>query len=148
MIRVHCRNLVTVSDSYGAPISCIEYGNLVTVNDSWSPILYMECGNLVIVNDSYGPHLPYMEQVSYGHPNMYDMIFSGQLQKRSTACPKKSQNQPISKWTFFFLVPCLWHSCDNAVTVYMSSLTLQTSVNNLLTFGRKVNRKMEQSMIS
>ena len=30
-----------------------------------------------------------MEQVSYGSPHMYDMIFSAQLRKRSTVCPNK-----------------------------------------------------------
>ena len=63
-----------------------ECGNLVTVNDLWSPIPYMECRNLVTVNDLWSP-LPYMEQALYGPPTC--MIFSGQLWKRSTACPKK-----------------------------------------------------------
>ena len=37
----------------------MECGNLVTINDLWSPISYMECRNLVTVNDHYGPHTLY-----------------------------------------------------------------------------------------
>ena len=78
--------------TYGPPIPYMECGNLITVNDLWSPhTLYG-----MWEPDSYGlphvwsddPPLPYVEQVSYGPPHMYDMIFfSGDLRKRSTVCP-------------------------------------------------------------
>ena len=61
IIRVHCRNLVSVKDLW-SPIPYMECGNLVTVNDSYGPpILYMEFGDLVTVNYSHGPPIPCME---------------------------------------------------------------------------------------
>ena len=59
----------------------MECGILVTVNDLWPPIPYMECGNL-----------------GTGSPHMYDMIFSGQLHKRSTACPNQIVLDDITKY--------------------------------------------------
>ena len=66
MIRVHCRNLVTV-------------------NDLWFP--HMECRNLITFSDSYGP--PYLIRNRYlmAFPTCMIWFFSGQLWKRSTACP-------------------------------------------------------------
>ena len=76
-----------------------------TVNDLLSPIPYMECGNVITVSDlwsplfliwkalsmMYGP--PYLicnvGTLKMGPPQCTILIFSGQLCKRTTACPNK-----------------------------------------------------------
>ena len=55
------------------------------------PISYMECGNLVTVNDLWS-HLTLHGTGIIWSPHIYDMIFSGQLCKRSTACPNYCKN--------------------------------------------------------
>ena len=102
-------------DSYGPPYLILNRYHVVTLYLIWNrycvvpPCTYgpphVKC--LHILYDSYGPPyliwiryrmvpphvrsdgppLPYMEQVSYDAPHMYDMIFSGQLRKRYTVCP-------------------------------------------------------------
>ena len=69
----------------------------------WSPDMYnmMSMTLLVppyLILNRYlmVPSLPYMEQVSYSPPNVW-YVFSGQLRKRSTACPNKAQDADACK---------------------------------------------------
>ena len=54
----------------GPCITDIEYGNLLTVNDSYGPpIPYMECGNLVTLNDIWSFNTLYgMQEPCNGVP--------------------------------------------------------------------------------
>ena len=70
MITVHCMNLVTVNDSYGPPYLI------------WNKYLMVPL-TLYGIGIVWSPH-------------MYDMIFSGQLRKRSTACPNNGTTSIFS----------------------------------------------------
>ena len=53
---MECGNLVTINDLW-SPISYMDGKDLITINDYVIPhTLYVECRNLVSVNDHYGPH--------------------------------------------------------------------------------------------
>ena len=102
---MECRNLVTVSDMvphtlYGmqepcncqwlmVPYTLYRMWDLVTVNHLWSPhTLYgmwepCKCQWLLL-----SPLILYGTGIIWS-PHMYDMIFSRQLQKRSTAHPNE-----------------------------------------------------------
>ena len=71
-----------INYSYGPP------STLYGIGICWSPLTLYGTG-IVWSSHMYDlmAPLPYMEQVSYGPPPHVQYDFSGQLRKRSTACP-------------------------------------------------------------